>query len=290
MKRRPSALALILAAALVCPSAGAQTPPADPELKRGIQQLDEGDYESAILTLDNAARRLAKEPGQVEALSQAYLYLGIAYLGRGHEAAARAKFRQAVHQLKDMSLSPDKFPPKVIEMFEAAKEQEKGERATTPPAPAPAGQKAAKTGGGGGGGKKVLLIVGGLAAVGGGVAAAAGGGGSSGSGSGSVPNDARQSFTFTGRAAPQQQDGFSIVARGSGVLEARLQWTNNQIRLDIGCQEEAPPYTNCNGTFNRTSNTTGVYTANVSQKTYLIVVSNFGDVGTEAYTLTVLAP
>src|SRR5262245_48184645 len=97
----------------------------DPEVLKGIKSVDDGDYDGAILILDNASRRLASDPAKANDLSQAYLYLGIAYVGKGHEAAAKAKFREALTQIKDMTLSPDKFPPKVIDVFEAARQENK---------------------------------------------------------------------------------------------------------------------------------------------------------------------
>jgi hypothetical protein len=147
---------LTLGACLVASAAllGQQPSVSDPEVAKGIKLVDEGDLDAAILTLDNAARRLAQDPAKAKDLSQAYLYLGIAYVGKGHEAAAKAKFREAVKQLKDVSLSPEKFPPRVIDLFEAAKE----EAAKTAAAPAPAAPRK------GGGGKK-WLVIGGLGAA-----------------------------------------------------------------------------------------------------------------------------
>jgi hypothetical protein len=65
-----------------------QSPPApvavsDEELSRGIRQVEEGDYDAAIVTLDATARRLAADARRGQDLSQAYLYLGIAYVGKG---------------------------------------------------------------------------------------------------------------------------------------------------------------------------------------------------------------
>src|SRR6187549_3747158 len=123
----------ILAASL---AASAPAPAGDPEIQRGIRQVEDGDYDPAIVTLDAAARRLAGDPARSRDLSQAYLYLGIAYIGKGHEAAAKAKFREAVAQIKDLTLSPDKFPPKVIDLFEAARAEARAQ-ATPAPAAAP---------------------------------------------------------------------------------------------------------------------------------------------------------
>jgi hypothetical protein len=289
-------LALVLAASLSqAPLALGQPVAADADVLRGIRQVEDGDYDPAIVTLDAAARRLTGDPTRARDLSQAYLYLGIAYIGKGHEAAAKAKFREAVAQIKDLTLSPDKFPPKVIDLFEAARQEARTQGAPPPAsAPTPAPAVAGKKGGGG----KTLLIVGGLAAVGGGVALAAGGGGGGGStGGGGVtptpspsPAATRSMQTFNGTLADQESRGFVVTATRAGTLDAMLTWQDRSIRLSLDCQLEAPPYTQC-GTSNRTSDTTAGLSATVIQTSYLIVVGNFTRRdGTEAFTLTVLYP
>ncbi len=271
MARRLLCLALI--PLLVAFSAPAEMGTNDPDVKKGISLVTDGEYDGAILLLDNAARRLATDKTKASDLSQAYLYLGVAYLGKGAEAAAKAKFREAIAQIKDLSLSPDDFPPKVIDAFEAAKAESAG--AVKAPAPPK------KHGSG-----KVLLIVGGVAAAGGIAAAAAGG--SSGS-SANTPSGTRQTLTFNGTLG--YTESYTVVATKAGQLEARASWQNGQIRLDLSCQDQNPPYTDCGGTYTRTSNTTAVYTANVTQKEYLITIGNFeGYPEPQSYTLTVLFP
>jgi hypothetical protein len=273
-------LRLVLASLLVVSPAvlTAQPPPGDAEVVTGMKQVDDGDYDRAILTLDNAARRLAGDPAKASDLSQAYLYLGIAYIGKGHEAAAKAKFREALAQIKDLTLSPEKFPPKVIDAFEAAKE----EAANAPPAAAP--KK---------GGSKKGLVIGGIVAAGAavGVAAGAGGGGGSSSSTGSggqTGGGGLQTLTFTGTLAAGSTDCKQVVATRSGTLEARLSWTNVQLDLTIGCQEHDPPYVQC-GSSNRTSNTSALLTVAVTQKTYDICPNNFTETP-ENYTLVVTFP
>ena len=192
---RNEILSPFLCLALAVVPAAAQVP-ADPDVVKGVKQVEEGDNDAAILTLDNAARRLSADPSKSRELSYAYLYLGIAYMGKGHEAAAKAKFREAVSRVTDLSLSPDRFSPKIIDLFEAVKEEtgKGGPRATSAPAAAPAAATpptaatppaaktaspaSTKTGEGGGGSGKTLLFVGlGVAAAGGAVLLIAGGGG-----------------------------------------------------------------------------------------------------------------
>jgi hypothetical protein len=95
----------------------------DAEVARGIRQVEAGDHDQAILTLDGATRRLAAKGDAPEELAPAYLYLGIAYLAKGLQTSAKVKFREAIVQQRDLTLSPEKFAPKVIELFEVAREE-----------------------------------------------------------------------------------------------------------------------------------------------------------------------
>jgi len=267
--------------------AAAQPAPSDSEVVKGIRQVDEGDYDAAIVTLDAASRRLAGDPARVRDLSQAYLYLGIAYVGKGHEAAAKAKFREAVRQIKDLVLSTDKYPPKVIDLFEAAREEVNraapAPSASAPsasaPAPAPPAKKGASHKG---------LIIGGVVLAGAGVAVAAAGGGGGGSAA-VTPPDTRTSQTFTGNLPANETRGFTVTASKSGALEATLTWSTRTLSLTIDCQEHGPPYNQC-GHSNRTTDTSASLTATVTQKEYDIIVNNFNDAGPEPFTLTVRYP
>jgi len=269
----------------------AQPAPSDPEVAKGVRQVDEGDYDAAIVTLDAASRRLAGDPARVRDLSQAYLYLGIAYVGKGHEAAAKAKFREAVRQIKDLVLSTDKYPPKVIDLFEAAREEVSRDAAPAPtataPSPAVSSAPPPKKGGSHKG-----LIIGGVLVAGAGAAIAAGaggGGGSTSSSSSSTPADTRSSQVFTGNLPAQETRGFTVTASKSGSLEATLTWSTRTISLTIDCQEHNPPYTQC-GHSNRTTDTSAAITTSVTQKEYDIIVNNFNDAGPEPFTLTVRYP
>jgi len=203
-------LSVAMALGLFAGPALSQSPvPTDAEVKKGIRQVDEGDYDAAIVTLDAASRRLVTQKAKTRDLSQAYLYLGIAYVAKGHEAAAKAKFREALAQIKDLSLSTDRYPPKVIDLFEAAKDE------ATTDARATRTSAARKTGGGGS--KKLLIIGGAVALAGGGAALALGGGeppcdtffaGPSG-----LLNDTNTSF------------GLTTTPTEAGSWEAELSWT-----------------------------------------------------------------
>lgn len=96
--------------------------PSDPELATGISQVQEGDFEGAVLTLDAVAGRLAAAPERSGEAARAFLYLGIAYVGLGQESLARSKFRQALLKDRALRLGPDEFSAKVIRAFEAARQ------------------------------------------------------------------------------------------------------------------------------------------------------------------------
>jgi hypothetical protein len=276
-------LCLLVCAALALPPAsGFAQASQDPEVARGIKLVEDGEYDAAILTLDTAARSMAQDAKRSRDLSLAYLYLGIAYIGKGHEAAARARFREALQQAGDLTLSPEKFPPKVINVFESARDEIRAVGG----APAPA--KPPKQGGAG----KALLI-GALAVGAGGAALAAGGGGGGSSGSSAPPaSDTRTTLQFSGTVVPQEQRGYTFTASKAGVAEVKVSWQDTQLELRIDCQDNAPPYNGCGGLFNRTSNTTANYTTSVVQaKTYLILVSNFSSrSGAEPFTVQILHP
>lgn len=282
------ALSCVLALALTgAPQALlAQAAPVDPEITKGIKLVDDGDYDGAILTLDNAARRLAQDPAKAKELSQAYLYLGIAYVGKGHDAAAKAKFREALGQIKDLTLSPDKFPPKVINVFEEARAEE---------SKSPTRTKAAEKKGGGG---KAIFIIGGVAAVGG-IAAAAGGGGGSKSTTPTTTPDPRRTETFTGTVCMEQPDcndygrGYDIVVTSPGKLEATVTWTNANIFFSLDLSDEN--YETISRS-NRITNTSAQLSADVSPRTsspgaayHLFVGINTASAA-ENYTLTVKHP
>ena len=279
-------LALLLAAASIPVAADGL----DVDVQKGIAQVDDGDYDGAILTLDNAARRLAADKTKTNDLAQAYLYLGVAYIGKGREAAAKAKFREAVAQIKTLSLSADKFPPKVVDLFEAAKAEETRATAAPQPTPAASGALPSATPETKKGGSKAIFIVGGLAAAAG-IAVAAAGGGSKGAAASTPGTATSQTLTFTGTLphGDVSSECKVVVATKAGTLDARMTWTNGQIEMSIGCQEHDPPYTQCAGASNRTSNTSATYTVPVTQKTYDICPANYSGTA-DTYTLVILFP
>jgi len=243
VKRAACCLALVLGL-LAFPAAGwAQGAVTDPEVLKGISQVEEGDYDAAIFTLDTAARRLAADPEKARDMSQAYLYLGIAYFGKGHEAAAKAKFREALTQFRDISLSAEQYPPAIINLFEAAREET---RSAAPAAPAAAAQEEKK----GGGGKKILLIGGGALLIGGGVAAAAGGGDSG------EPEPTMQTRNYEGTLEVNEEcRNWTLNVTGTGMLEANLSWSDPDAELWLDLWDNPEWQGDPVAQSNRTSNT-----------------------------------
>lgn len=93
-----------------------------PTLVQGIRQVDEGDFENGLLTLDTVVRDLAVDPAQHKKdLSQGYLYRGIAFIDLGQEDSAKGSFAAALHYDKSVRLAEDRFPPRVVRVFEAVR-------------------------------------------------------------------------------------------------------------------------------------------------------------------------
>lgn len=294
-------LSLVLVFLLASPVLYAQAQPAttDVDVLKGIALVEEGDYDGAIVTLDKAARRLAEMKKQPQDLSQAYLYLGIAYVGKGHEAAAKAKFKEALAQIRDLTLSADRFPPKVINAFEAAKE-EAAKAAPQTAAATTARPPAEKKKGGSG---KILLIVGGLAAAGGIAAAAGGGGGGSAAPAPTTttqPPDPRRVDTFTGtlcsyesRNTCEPSRTFDIVVTTGGTLDASITWQDPNVVYQMLLMDQ--DYHDV-ARSNRVTNTNATLTTAVTPQTacpscsYHLEVSRADSLGPHDFSLTVRHP
>jgi len=275
-------IAVLCAALLVNPAMlSAQATTTDAEVLKGIAQVENGDYDQAIFTLDTACRRLAADPEKKGDLSQAYLYLGIAYFGKGHEAAAKAKFREAVLQVRGLSLSAEQYPPKVIDLFEAARAEV---TTATPAAPTEAAEpeasaEPAETKKGGSKMPLILIGVGGAAAAGVALAAGGGGGGSSTgtAGSGPAPTSppapARVTRTFGGDLAEPEAlcRTFELYVQASGTLEAVATWNRPEELLDLYLWM-GEPWNSDSVAGNRISETSARLEADVTERTYLFDV------------------
>jgi hypothetical protein len=98
----------------------ATTAPPAPELREGVERLDQGDFEGALVALDNAARALGRAPERRRDLAAAHLYVGLAYLRLDQDGLARDRFRRAL--ALDGRASPDeRFEAEARAAFEQAK-------------------------------------------------------------------------------------------------------------------------------------------------------------------------
>ena len=223
--RRTVTLALCLTLLAPPPVMWAAQAPTDPEIVRGLKLVDEGDYDTAILTLDSAVRRLAAEPSRTGELAQAYLYLGLAYVAKGQETAAKSKFREALKRAGDLTLSADRFPPKVLNIFEAARDEVS--RGTSSPAPASTTSTASAPAAKKGGGKTGLIVLGGLGAAAAVGAVVVAGGGESDDGAGGTTTFPNETVVFGGGRE------FVVDVKGSGTLTARVDWQQDGVVLGM---------------------------------------------------------
>lgn len=167
----------LLAALALGPPVSLEAQATDADLAKGILQVQSGDFEAALTTLDAVVRRLAGQRGATSDLARADVYLGMAYLGLEQEPAARARFQDAWRADKGMKPSASEFPPRILRLLEEArKEVLSASPARTTPEPQPSPQPAAGADSSATapkkGRSKLPLVLVGVAAVGGGLALA----------------------------------------------------------------------------------------------------------------------
>jgi len=113
-----------LLSAVIVAVLAAQNPLGD--LSVGIRQVEEGDFSSAVMSLDGAIQALRAAPDPPAAdLARGFLYKGVALVGLAQEEAAKAAFREALRHEPSLALSPREFSPRVIRVFEAARKNRK---------------------------------------------------------------------------------------------------------------------------------------------------------------------
>jgi hypothetical protein len=183
-------LATLVVVALAAPAVADDPRPRDPELAAGIALAKEGDFETALVKLEGAVRRLEAGEKHDPDLAVGYLYLGIAYLELDQELTARSRFRDAATADPALRLDPREFSPQVIRFFDSARQEVDAARAasTAPPAaasPPPEPKKKGRSA------LPFILLGGGAVA---GIAVAASGGGSS---SGTTPTNPTTTTTST---------------------------------------------------------------------------------------------
>lgn len=112
----------VFLAALTGSGLATQAPqPTATGLDAGIQQVKDGHFDAALLTLDAVVRQLRSDPARHPELVRAFVYLGAAYVGLQQESPARENFKEALKLDKALQLDPNEFPPRVVRVFEAAR-------------------------------------------------------------------------------------------------------------------------------------------------------------------------
>jgi hypothetical protein len=159
------ALLLLLACLCAVPTGllGQEAPAPGADVAAGVKQVQEGDFEGAIATLEAAAARLRGDPTSVRLLVQADIQLGVAHVALDHTAQAVQSFAEALALDPNLRLGADRFSPKVLRAFETAREQSARRTAT------PSGGSSSH--------RKAWLVGGGVAVAAGAVAVATRGGG-----------------------------------------------------------------------------------------------------------------
>lgn len=128
MTRKTAVVALTLALACPGPSWAQTDPGAD--LATGIRQIEEGELEAAVGSLDKAVQRLAGVKGREKDLALAHVYLGMAHLGLDQTEQAKAGMRQAYLTHRDLELDAKTFPPRVRQLYDLVKGEARLERAS----------------------------------------------------------------------------------------------------------------------------------------------------------------
>jgi TonB family protein len=112
------------------------------DLASAVQLLEAGDLQAAVDALSAVVRTLSAQPGRAKDLARAQLYLGVAYalVDPPQERAAQASFREALKADATIVLPRDRYPAKVVRLFNSARE---GMQGLSPP-PEPSGPSSAQ--------------------------------------------------------------------------------------------------------------------------------------------------
>jgi hypothetical protein len=99
--------------------------PSDPYFERGVNELAEGRYRDAIVTLEPVVKRLAAQDGHRKELALAQFYLGVAHLELNRQAAAKTSFLAALEGDSGLKPSSTVFSAKVVSFFNTVKASRK---------------------------------------------------------------------------------------------------------------------------------------------------------------------
>jgi hypothetical protein len=124
MRRAVSWLLAVACGAMPAPAAVQDTTASgESGIATGVRQVEEGDFEGAVTTLEAAIARLRGDPKRVRLLVQADIQLAVAHVALDHTPQAVQVFTEALTLDPNLRLPPDRFSPKVLSAFETAREQ-----------------------------------------------------------------------------------------------------------------------------------------------------------------------
>src|SRR5437764_11296859 len=82
---------------------------AEAAVAAGVRQVEEGDFEGAVATLEAANARLRGDPGTVRLLVQADIQLAVAYVALDHTDGAVRAFTEALTLDPRLRLPTERF-------------------------------------------------------------------------------------------------------------------------------------------------------------------------------------
>jgi hypothetical protein len=101
----------------------------DPDLALGLRQVAEGDFESAIPTLQAVAQRLEGDRARAGERARALLHLGVAQVALDRVDDARLSFQAALVADPLLQATTADFSPKVVRVFQSARAEVKARTA-----------------------------------------------------------------------------------------------------------------------------------------------------------------
>src|SRR6266851_7724995 len=121
MRRAVSWVLAVACCAMPAPAAVQETTAsAESGIATGVRQVEEGDFEGAVTTLESAIARLRGDPQRVRLLVQADIQLAVAHTALDHGPQAVQAFSEAITLDPNLRLPPDRYSPKVLRALETA--------------------------------------------------------------------------------------------------------------------------------------------------------------------------
>jgi hypothetical protein len=117
------------------PAAAQEGAGASDPLAVGIRQLEGGDLEGAIRTLDAAVKQLSMDRQRGKDLALAHVYLAMAHLGLDDPKTAKQSMLDAVRVDRDIKLDAKRFPARVRQLLDEAKQESRQAARTAPSSP-----------------------------------------------------------------------------------------------------------------------------------------------------------